>query len=217
MLFFLLCGRRRAARPRGIRGSLPLGNDGDAQVDALVADVDRRVSRTGNEDAHFVLALGTEGAIDGLPVLGRCELGLALRLRFLNLAFESGDLDVAQANFGLQFFDADPQPLGFGRAVRAHIITRLRVVVGRTILRLRLRLARLLDGCLRPLVSIDVVTVSTSPVSSACTLATCGWLVSVSFATVRFDLVGSALSSATISRSLSSIERWRRRMLAEMT
>src|SRR6516162_6004324 len=180
MLFFLLCGRRRAARPRGIRGSLPLGNDGDAQVDALVADVDRRVSRTGNEDAHFVLALGTEGAIDGLPVLGRRELGLALRLRFLNLAFESGDLDVAQANFGLQ-------------------------------------LRALLDGCLRPLVSIDVVTVSTSPVSSACTLATCGWLVSVSFATVRFDLVGSDLRSATISRSLSSIERWRRQMLAEMT
>ena len=52
-------------------------------------------------------------------------------------------------------------------------------------------------GCCRPLLSIDVETVSTSPTFSARfrTLATCGWLVFVSFATVRLDFVGLALSS----------------------
>jgi hypothetical protein len=64
-------------------------------------------------------------------------------------------------------------------------------------------------ACLRPLLSIDVVTVSTSPVFSACsrTLATCGWLAFTIFATWRFDFVGSAWSTLTISRSLSSTER----------
>src|SRR5262249_52125659 len=88
--------------------------------------------------------------------------------------------------------------------------------------RLRLAFANLsalrglLVGCLRPFVSTDVATVSTSPAFSACsrTLATCGWLVSVSFATRRFDFVGSALSNWTITRSLARMVRGGRWTLA---
>src|SRR5262249_12645883 len=50
--------------------------------------------------------------------------GLGDSLRFLDLAFEPGDLDVTLANLGLQFLDASPQALGFGSAVSADVVAR---------------------------------------------------------------------------------------------
>src|SRR5215472_10398777 len=82
-------------------------------VDAVVTDK--------NGPQHSALFLVTNRAPGRRLALWR---GLGGSLRFLDLAFEPGDLDVTLANLGLQFFDASPQALGFGSAVSADVVAR---------------------------------------------------------------------------------------------
>ena len=48
-------------------------------------------------------------------------------LRFLDLAFEPGDLGFKATLIGVQFLDADPQALSFARTRRADVVARRRL------------------------------------------------------------------------------------------
>ena len=63
-------GRHAVARLHQ-RGLVLLADDVHAELDAFIADEDRR---PGNELAHLVLALAAEGAVEGVLGVGSAHL-----------------------------------------------------------------------------------------------------------------------------------------------